>query len=319
MVGAEQANKAPEGDPAHGRASAARARCGTGGAMPGPDVTPQPRPARLDIGVPHSARIYDYWLGGKDNFAVDRAVGDQIIAAVPAVPMMVRANRSWMLRTVRYLAREAGIRQFLDIGTGIPTTPNLHECAQQIAPDSRVLYVDNDPLVLAHARALLTSTSEGRCDYLDADVRDISRVLTSPELSATIDSSQPVGIMCASVLMLLGDAEDPWGIVARLRDWAPQGSYLAISHPTADRDPAAVAAVAATTSRVGITFVPRTRDKIAEMFDGWQMVEPGLVPVLAWRPDETPEDPDAAYYWVGVARKPAGAESRQPSAIGAST
>jgi hypothetical protein len=139
MVGAEQANKAPEGGPAHGTASAARARRGTGRAMPGPDVTPQPKPARLDIGIPHSARIYDYWLGGKDNFAVDRAVGDQIIAAVPAVPMMVRANRSWMLRTVRYLAREAGIRQFLDIGTGIPTKPNLHECAQEIAPDSRVL------------------------------------------------------------------------------------------------------------------------------------------------------------------------------------
>jgi hypothetical protein len=270
-------------------------------------------PAKLDAGLPHPARIYDYWLGGKDNFAADRAVGDEIIEAVPTVPMMVRANRSWMSRTIRYLAGEAGIRQFLDIGTGIPTKPNLHECAQEIAPGCRVVYVDNDPMVLAHARALLTSMPQGRCDYLDADVRDISRILTSTELAATIDPRRPVGIMCASVLMLVADADDPWGIVARLRAWAPQGSYLAISHPSGDHNPEAMAAVVATTARVGITFVPRTRDEVARMFGDWPTVEPGLVPVLAWRPDKPPEDLNAAYYWAGVARKPDGeAGSRQP-------
>ncbi|WP_373315672.1 SAM-dependent methyltransferase [Actinoplanes campanulatus] len=259
------------------------------------------RSPRLDTTVAHTARIYDHLLGGKDNFEVDRAVAKQICEAVPNLPFMLRANRSWMLRTTRFLAGQAGIRQFLDLGTGLPTSPNLHEAAQQIAADCRVLYVDNDPLVLTHARALLTSTPLGRCAYLDADLRDIDLILTSPELTATIDLAQPVGIMCASVLMLLADDDDPWQIVARLRDWAPPGSYLAISHPTADTDPEAVAEVVATTRRVGITFVPRTRDQVARMFGDWQMVKPGLVPVLAWRPDEPSKDPDAAYYWAGVA------------------
>ncbi len=282
-------------------------------------MTPQPRSAALDTGVPHPARIYDYWLGGKDNFAADRAVGDQIRQAVPTVPMMVGANRSWMLRTTQYLVREAGIRQFLDIGTGIPTRPNLHQAAQEIDPACRVLYVDNDPLVLAHARALLTSTPQGRCDYLDADVRDISRVLTSPELAATIDLSRPVGIICASVLMLLADDDDPWGLVARLRAWAPPGSYLAISHPTADHNSEAMAAVVATTAKVGITFVPRTREQVAQMSGDWPMIDPGLVPVLAWRPDEPPKDQSAAYYWAGLAHKPDEAGSRRPTPTGVST
>ncbi|RSM56826.1 methyltransferase [Actinoplanes sp. ATCC 53533] len=281
-------------------------------------MTPVTRSAALDTGVPHPARIYDYWLGGKDNFAPDRAVGEQIIKAVPTVAMMVRANRSWMLRTIRYLVREAGIRQFLDIGTGIPTAPNLHQAAQKIAPACRVLYLDNDPIVLTHARALLPSTPQGHCEYLDADVRDISRVLTSPELAATIDPSKPVGIMCASVLMLLADADDPWGLMARLRDWAPPGSHLAISHPTADPNPDAMAAVVATTAKVGITFVPRTHEQVARMFGDWELIGPGLVPVLAWRPDEPPEDPNAAYYWAGAARKPDEADGGQPSATGVS-
>lgn len=280
-------------------------------------MNPETRPAKLDTGVPHPARIYDYWLGGKDNFAADRAAADKIREAVPTVAMMVRANRSWMRRTIRYLVREAGVRQFLDIGTGIPTTPNLHECAQELAPGCRVVYVDNDPLVLCHARALLTSTPQGRCDYLDADVRDTSRILASPELAATIDPGRPVGIICASVLMLLADDDDPWGIVARLRDWAPPGSYLAISHPTADHNPEAMAAVVATTDRVGITFVPRAREQVGQVFGDWLMVEPGLVPVLAWRPDEPPKDLNAAYYWAGVARKQGGeVGSRQHAPTG---
>ena len=260
----------------------------------------------LNMKVPHSARVYDYWLGGKDNFAVDRALGDRIKKVVPAVPMMVRANRQWMLRVARFLAQEAHIRQFLDLGTGIPTEPNLHQVVQQIAPTGRVVYVDNDPLVLAHARALLPSNPQGRCDYLDADLRDLDAILTSATLASTIDLQRPVAIICASMLMLLSDADNPAAIVGKLRDWAPPGSYLAISHPTADiAAPGEMDAVVTAASTAGMTFVPRTRADVAAMFGDWELVEPGLVPVLAWRPDTPPDNPYAAYYWTGVARKTA--------------
>ncbi|MEU4215856.1 SAM-dependent methyltransferase [Actinoplanes sp. NPDC026623] len=251
----------------------------------------------------HSARVYDYWLGGKDNFAVDRAVGDAIKAAAPGVPMMVRANRDWMVRATRFLAGE-GIRQFLDIGTGFPTVPNLHQVAQGVAPQCRVVYVDNDPLVLVHARALLSSDSRGRCEYLDADLRHVEEMLISPTLADTFDPDQPVAIILASVLMLLADDDNPAAVVDRLRNWAPAGSYLAISHPTADLDPKAMAAIVDVTESSGMTFVPRSAEDVAEMFGDWDFVEPGLVPVLTWRPETPPEDPDAAYYWTGVARKP---------------
>lgn len=150
----------------------------------------------------------------------------------------------------------------------------------------------------------MTSTPQGRCDYVDADIRDIDQILNSKEVTTTIDLNQPVGIVCASVLMLLSDHDNPGKLVTQLRDWAPPGSYLAISHPTADHDQAAVAEVVATTKNVGITFVPRTREQVAAMFGDWRMVDPGLVPVLAWRPDDAPDDPKAAYYWAGVAAKP---------------
>ncbi|MEU7906388.1 SAM-dependent methyltransferase [Actinoplanes sp. NPDC049118] len=266
----------------------------------------------LNVDVAHSARIYDYWLGGKDNFAADRTVAEAIKAAVPEVPMMVRANRDWMLRVTRHLARDAGIRQFLDIGTGIPTTPNLHQAAQHIAPHFRVAYVDNDPLVLTHARALLTSDPRGLCEYLDADLRDIDQILASSALGGTLDLSQPVAVILASVLMLLSDADNPSAIVARLRDWAPAGSYLAISHPTADLDPEAMASVVDVTEASGMTFVPRSRAQVTEMFGDWDLSEPGLVPVLAWRPDAQPDHPEAAYYWTGVARKPARPAAGRP-------
>jgi hypothetical protein len=167
-----------------------------------------------------------------------------------------------------------------------------------------------DPLVLAHARALLTSRPQGRCAYLDADIRDIDTVLTDTELNTVLDLSQPVGIICASVLMLLSDHDDPRKITARLRDWAPAGSHLAISHPTADHNPDAVAAVVSTTREVGLTFVPRTHAQVAELFGDWQLLEPGLVPVLSWRPDHPPPDPTGAYYWAGVARKPSSPVTR---------
>ncbi|MGX6601714.1 SAM-dependent methyltransferase [Micromonosporaceae bacterium Da 78-11] len=255
------------------------------------------------IDVAHSARVYDYWLGGKDNFGPDRALGDVIKQAVPAVPMMVRANRTFMLRATRYLAAQAGIRQFLDIGTGIPTRPNLHEVAQHIAPDARVVYVDNDPLVLVHARALLTSTPQGRCSYLDADLRDPASILRSDEVTGTLDLTRPVAVTFGSILMLLHDDSDPWATVRHLMDAMPAGSYLVVSHPTGDMNAAAMAQVAAVSANAGMTFVPRARAEVARFFDGYDMVDPGLVPVLAWRPDDSPaEDPYAAYYWAGVAR-----------------
>ncbi|GAA1582933.1 SAM-dependent methyltransferase [Actinoplanes couchii] len=276
----------------------------------GQDPDTSGSPIQLNTHVPHAARIYDYWLGGKDNFAPDRAVAAKIIQTVPTVTMMVRANRQWMCRAVTAMAREAGIRQFLDIGTGIPTKPNLHQCVQRIAPDSRIVYVDNDPLVLVHARALLTSNPEGRCAYLDADVRDVDAMLANAEVTDLLDLSQPVGIVCASVLMLLADREDPWKVTARLRDWAPAGSHLAISHPSADHDPAAMAAVMKTTGDVGLTFVPRTHEQVTAMFGDWQMLDPGLVPVSAWRPDEPLMGMPDAYYWAGVARKPTASAAR---------
>ena len=255
------------------------------------------------IDVAHSARVYDYWLGGKDNFAADRALGEVIKDAVPEVPMMVQANRRFMLRSARYLVKEAGIRQFLDIGTGIPTSPNLHEAAQAIAPDTRVVYVDNDPIVLVHARALLTSTPQGRCSYLDDDLRDPASILRSDEVADTLDLTQPVAVTFGSILMLLDDDSDPWATVRHLMAAMPAGSYLVVSHPTGDMNPAAMAQVAAVSANAGMTFVPRGKNDVARFFDGYEMVEPGLVPVLAWRPDDEPaDDPAAAYYWAGVAR-----------------
>jgi len=259
---------------------------------------------RLDTGVAHSARVYDYLLGGKDNFAGDRELGEKLKKRVPDLEKMLRANRVWMHRATRFLVREAGIRQILDIGTGIPGTPNLHEVAQELAPETRVVYVDNDPLVLAHARALMVGAPEGRVEYLDADVRDVGEILNSKALADTFDLARPIAVMAASVLMLLADEDDPWAIVGTLRDWTPNDSYLAISHPTADFDPNVMADVVSITRQGGVTFVPRTFDQVSEMFGDWDMVEPGVVTVGDWRPDEPVTSSFTAYYWAGLARKP---------------
>ena len=257
----------------------------------------------LRTDIPHSARVYDYWLGGKDNFAADRAMAARIEEAVPEVPAMALANRAFMQRATRHLVKEAGIHQFLDIGTGIPTRPNLHEVAQTIAPDTRVVYVDNDPLVLVHARALMTSAPQGRCAYLDADLNDPAEILRSPEIRETLDLTQPVAVTFGSILMLLPDDADPWEKVATLMRAAPAGSYLIVSHPTADFNPAAMAEVVEVTGASGFTFVPRPYNDVERFFHECQLIEPGLVPVLDWRADETPADAKAVYYWAGVARK----------------
>ncbi|AGL21515.1 SAM-dependent methyltransferase [Actinoplanes sp. N902-109] len=253
---------------------------------------------------PHSARIYDYWLGGKDNFAADREVAEAMLRAVPDLRAMAAENRAFMHRVTRTLAADEGIRQFLDIGTGLPTRPNLHEIAQHIAPETRVVYVDNDPIVLVHARALMVSSRTGRAEYIAADLRHPDDILTDKDLQDALDARQPVGLTLIAILMLLADEDDPWQHVARLRDAMPAGSLLAITHPTADFNQDAVDEAVAAARTAGMTFVARSRDQVERFFGDWELLEPGLVPVSAWRPDKPVADPEAAYYWSGVARKP---------------
>ncbi|MFD9595549.1 SAM-dependent methyltransferase [Kitasatospora sp. NPDC059973] len=259
----------------------------------------------VDTSAPHSARVYDYWLGGKTNFPPDRAMGQAIEQAVPSVKAMAKENRAFQDRAVRHLAREQGIRQFLDLGTGIPTSPNTHEIAEAVSPGTRVVYVDNDPIVLAHARALMVSTPASRTTYIHADLGKPAELLGDPALTSTLDLDRPVGLLMIAVLMLVADEDDPWAKVAALRDALPSGSCLALTHPTQDFDPESVAKVAEAARAGGMTLVPRTRDEVAAFFDGWELIEPGVAPVMGWRPDgEPPADPTAAYYWGGVARKP---------------
>jgi hypothetical protein len=248
--------------------------------------------------------MYDWWLGGKDNFASDRAMGEKLMQAIPSLPSMAAENRRFMHRVARYLVGDAGIRQFLDIGTGIPTSPNLHEVAQEAAPETRVVYVDNDPIVLAHARALMTSHPEGKTQYISADLRQPEKILADEGLTSTIDLSQPVALLMVAILMLLADDDDPWAKTRAVMDALPPGSYVAISHPGQEFDPVAMDGIRETARQGGVTIVPRTRGDVERFFTGWELIEPGVVPVMTWRPDEEPADPNGAYYWAGVARKP---------------
>jgi S-adenosyl methyltransferase len=260
-------------------------------------------PLDLDTSVAHVARVYDYWLGGKDNFAADRAAGEQAIQAYPDIVYSVRANRAFLARTVRYLAGEAGIRQFLDIGTGIPTANNTHEVAQDVAPGSNVVYVDNDPVVLTHARALLVSGEQGRTNYIDADLRDTGRILA--EAAQTLDFSRPVAIMLMAILQHIDEAEDPYAIVDSLLAAVPPGSYLAISHPAADIETEAMAQMAERLNKLmaeKVTF--RNRQQVARFFEGLELVEPGMVRVQEWRPASEIEAKSPAALWGGVGRKP---------------
>jgi trans-aconitate methyltransferase len=247
--------------------------------------------------------VYNYWLGGKDNYAADRAAGDRTIAEFPGIVTSARANRAFLRRAVRFLVTEAGVRQFLDIGTGIPTSGNTHEVAQSLAPQSRIVYVDNDPVVLAHARALLTSTPEGATDYLDANLKDPAPILA--RAVQTLDFSRPVAIMLFAVLQLLKEDDDPYQVVADLLAAVPSGSYLALSHPTSDVQQDQVTAMVTQLNHlVAEKVTTRDRDQVARFFTGLELAEPGLVNVSQWRPDaDTPTDGPAAL-WVGVARKP---------------
>jgi O-methyltransferase involved in polyketide biosynthesis len=265
----------------------------------------QPDTPDIDVTVAHEARMYDYWLGGKDNYPPDRALGDMIQQAVPDIKKMARANRAFMERAVRHLATECGVRQFLDIGTGIPTAPNVHQVAQEVEPSARVLYVDKDPLVLAHARALMQGTPEGRTAFLLGDFRDPDAILASPELAATLDLGEPVALVLVALLMYFDPEEgnDPYPVVQRLLDALPSGSYLAISHPSGDFDAEAAETVRQSARRSGMTILPRSRDDVARFFTGLEMVEPGLQPLPAWRPDGPVGDPRSVWYWGGVGRK----------------
>ena len=255
----------------------------------------------FDTSVPHVARVYDYWLGGKDNFAADRAMGERTLQAYPNLVYSVRANRAFLARTVRFLAQQ-GVRQFLDIGTGIPTANNTHEVAQTVAPESRIVYVDNDPIVLSHAKALLKSTPEGACDYLQADLRDPDTILA--EAARTIDFGRPVALMLLAVLQFILDEQDPYGLVSRLVAALPSGSYLVISHPTDDFNPNKGASMKVYNERSAGQAVVRDEAATVRFFDGLELLEPGVVPVARWRPDSDLTAARPSSMWCGVARKP---------------
>ena len=266
-----------------------------------------PAPARaeplsFDTSVAHMARVYNYWLGGKDNFAADRAAAEQAIAANPAILKDVRANRAYLARAVRYLAAECGVRQFLDIGTGIPAANNTHEVAQLVAPECRVVYVDNDPVVLAHARALLTTDPRGATDYIEADLRDTQQILD--RAAQTLDFSRPVAVSLLAILHLIPDEADPHGIVGMLMAAVPSGSYLVLSHPAGDIRAAEVAEMARrVNARLGPTRgTMRDQAQVTRFFDGLELVQPGVVQPPWWHPDGPVREAEIGV-WCGVGRK----------------
>jgi hypothetical protein len=257
----------------------------------------------FDISVANQARIYDYLLGGKDNYAADRAAVDAVLKVAPEMGFTARANRAFLGRVVRYLAAEAGIRQFLDIGTGIPTAGNTHQVAQAVAPESRVVYVDYDPVVLAHARALLTSSKTGATQYIDADLRDTAAILG--QAGQLLDFSQPVAVTLLMLLHVIPDSEDPHAIVAKLMDALPSGSYLAVSHLGAE--------LLGQQAREGFQdivnrmaqqqYIGRDREQMLRFFAGMDLVEPGLVRVEEWRPEPGAGETGTSTLWCALGRK----------------
>jgi hypothetical protein len=273
----------------------------------GPNPVTQDQPGQrpqLDTSVASIARIYDYWLGGKDHFKADRDAAEQMIQQYPDIVTGVRKNRAFLGRAVHYLAAEAGNRQFLDIGTGLPSSNNTHEEAQRAAPDARIVYVDNDPIVLSHAQALLTSTPEGACAYVDADIRDTGKILK--DAANLLDFSRPVAVCLIMILQFIPDEDDPVSIVRALVDALPSGSYLTVAHPASDVDQHVGPALRQLSTRMGGTrAVPRSHQEVSRFFDGLEMVEPGLVQLHRWRPGTGLDDTsrDLAAYGA-VARKP---------------
>ncbi|MFI0773644.1 SAM-dependent methyltransferase [Streptomyces sp. NPDC021212] len=283
------------------------------GVAPQTGSGPEPPNTPLNQGRPHSARMYDYFLGGKDNYVADRQAAAKVLTLWPGVMVAARTNRAFMQRAVRFLAAERGIRQFLDIGTGIPTRPNLHEVAQSVAPECRVVYADNDPIVLAHAQTLLTSHPEGRTAYVDANVADPDTILSSPGVTEVLDLSQPVALSLCALLHFVPDEWEPQGIVRKLVDALAPGSYLILSHITPDFDPEATQRTVQIYHSGGIEGKIRTRDEVERFFTDLELVEPGLVVPHRWRTDLATGDPgvetgdvtdEEVSFWAGVARKP---------------
>ena len=264
-------------------------------------------PPEIDTSKPHSARIYDYYLGGKNHFAADREVAEKSLASIPSGRIGAREQRAFLGRAVRYLVEEAGIRQFLDIGTGLPTTDNVHEVAQAIVPSARVVYVDNDPLVLAHARALLASSEEGRTAYIDADLRSPDEILTSPVVREVLDFSQPIALMLVGILHFLADEDEPERIIATLRDALAPGSYITASHLNPEHDPVGVAAGVRAYLAGGVTVKARDSGEFAALaFRDLELVPPGVVSVSEWRPASASPRPTLAEVscYGGLGRQP---------------
>jgi hypothetical protein len=265
-------------------------------------------PERLRQDRPHSARMYDYYLGGKTNYTADREAADEVIGSFPAIRTVARVNRAFMQRSARFLARECGIRQFLDIGTGIPTTPNLHEVVQAEAPDARVVYADNDPIVLMYADSLLTGSAEGSTGYVEADVRDPADLLARVAETGSIDFARPVGLSLNAVLHFVPDRMDPYGIVRALVGHLASGSYLVLSHCTPDFDPEAWAAIVDVYNKSGTPAQVRDKAEVERFYAGLELVDPGVVVAHRWRPEPAGEpeavtDAQVSLY-AGVARKP---------------
>jgi hypothetical protein len=270
---------------------------------PGGDAAGQTGAPPFDTSVANQARIYDYLLGGKDNYEADRAAVDAVLKVAPELGFSARANRAFLGRAVRYLTAAAGIRQFLDIGTGIPTAGNTHQVAQAVAPESRVVYVDYDPVVLAHARALLTSHAAGATQYIDADLRDTGTILGGA--ARLLDLTRPVAVTLLMILHVIPDSDDPWAIVGKVMDALPSGSYLAVSHLGAE--------LLGQESKQGFDdivrrqaqqqYIGRSREQVARFFDGMDLVEPGLVRVEEWRPDPGEGETGRSALWCAVGRK----------------
>ncbi|MEO3853805.1 SAM-dependent methyltransferase [Acrocarpospora sp. B8E8] len=264
-------------------------------------------PGKIDTSRPHSARVYDYWLGGRDNYEADRVHAEQLLKLAPDLKRSAQDNRAFLGRAVRYLVAQ-GVTQFIDIGTGIPTQGNTHEVAQAADPAAKVVYVDNDPIVLNHARALLTSSPEGRTAYVHADLREPKTILNHPDVREIIDFGQPVGIMLVAVLMFIHDADQPAEVLKQLTDAVPAGSHLVISHVTHDFIPPELArATLDQHARTAFPLTQRTRAQITRFFEGWQLVGPGLTRVFDWHPEgsadmSTPSH-ERAWVYAGVGRK----------------
>jgi O-methyltransferase involved in polyketide biosynthesis len=259
----------------------------------------------FDTSVASPARIWDYWLGGKDNFAADREAATKILEILPSMPQLARMGRRMQGEVVQQLAGRRGIRQFLDIGAGLPAADNTHQVAQRTAPECRIVYADNDPVVIRHAEALLTSQPEGMTDYLLADLRDPDKILA--EAARTLDFSQPVAILLLGVLHFIADAEDPYGIVTRLVDAVPPGSFMLIGHGASDIQPDAAAEMMRRYNQMSsATLTLRSREQVARFFGGMELIEPGLVPLSQWwQPTEPEPDMLAGLIgYCGIGRKP---------------